>query len=96
MEYEIRTYFDELEQDDVNGFAVIGTVPSDNEYQVAEKWQRADAEDIWIQYHIPASDLQNRISDGNCETKGNLTQEQYEAVCQKVGMPTQSSNKVSA
>ena len=85
MEHEIATYFDEVESDDVHGFAIIGTVPSADEYHIAEKWYpNSDDEERWLQYHIPADTLRERLDAGKCEKVGSLSDEQFEKVCDKI------------
>jgi len=80
MEHKAKTYFAEHEDDDVKGFTIIKTVEEYDVYHVAEKWTREGAEDKWLQYEIPASQLKARISDGKCEKKATLSDEQFEKV----------------
>lgn len=99
MEYETRTYFTEHEYDDVKGFSVLAA--EDGEYHIAEKWlassaSEADSEasstpenDVWLDYWVPESDLQDRVADDLCEPKAKLTEEQFEQVCKKVGRYTE-------
>lgn len=83
MEHEIRTYFRESEEDSVTGFTIINTNDV-GEYQIAEKWNKDDADGKWIQYHVTPESLQARIEAGDCEPVGKLTDDQFEAVCEKV------------
>jgi len=84
MEHEVGTYFDEVECDDVHGFAVIGTATSAEEYHIAEKWYPNSAdEERWSQYHIPADTLRERLDAGKCEKVGPLSDEQIASVCDK-------------
>lgn len=83
MEYDERTYFDEKEYDDVKGFTVIEA--KDGRYHIAEKWLKEEGEDTWIDYWIPEGDLLGRVEGDKCEPKGQLTDDQFEAVCKMVG-----------
>lgn len=84
MEYDTRTYFAENEADDVKGFTIIDTNEESGEYHIAEKWSREDAEDTWLQYWIPEEKLIARADDGKCEAKAELSQSQYEEVCDRI------------
>jgi hypothetical protein len=85
MEYEPQTYFTEHEQDDVKGFTVL-TADESEGYHIAEKWLKEEDEgSVWMDYWIPEAQLLSRVSDGACEPKGKLTDEQYEMVCEMVG-----------
>jgi len=84
MEHEPKTYFTEHEQDDVKGFTVL--TANNDQYHIAEKWLKDGDEDaIWMDYWIPEAQLLRRVSDGACEPKAKLSDEQYEAVCEFVG-----------
>lgn len=84
MEYDTRTYFTENESDEVKGFTVIDTNEDSEEYHIAEKWSRAESEDKWLQYWIPESRLMARVEADKCEPKAELSDEQYETVCDKI------------
>lgn len=83
MEYDSRTYFTENEQNDVKGFTVLAA--DTDEYHIAEKWLKEDGNDVWIDYWIPEAQLLRRVKDGACEPKAELTDEQFEKVCELVG-----------
>ncbi len=87
MAYEARTFFGEDEKDDIKGFTVL--TESDGRYHIAEKWLATDenkaSEDKWMDYWIPADELERRHDEGLCEPKGKLTDRQFEKVCEKVG-----------
>jgi hypothetical protein len=92
MEHNERTYFTENEYDDVKGFTILST--DGNEYHIAEKWLASEAndnrsEDVWLDYWVPESDLQERVNAGFCEPKATLTEEQFEQVCRKVDWYTE-------
>lgn len=84
MEYDTRTYFDEQEEESVNGFVVIGSDEESEEYHLAEKWNREDKEAKWIQYWIPQEQLARRVEQDKCEPKAELSQKQYEKVCDNI------------
>jgi len=86
MEYDTRTYFEENDADDVKGFTIIGRDDDTGEYHIAEKWVRDSAEDTWVQYWIPEAQLMSRVNSGACSPKAALSDEQYETVCDKVGL----------
>lgn len=86
MEYDAKTFFTEHEADSVNGFVVINA--ENGRYQIAEKWLKDDGEDRWISYVVPESDLLARVESEACEPKGHVSDDQYEAVCKKAGVPT--------
>ena len=96
MSHETGTYFREHEQDDVKGFTIIGQVESADEYHIAEKWQKEEAADSWVAYHIPAASLANRVSTDKCEPVGTLSDEQFAAVCEKVDHDEVTPEKVTA
>lgn len=83
MEHEPQTYFTENEQDDVKGFTILAA--QDDQYHIAEKWLKEDGDDVWMDYWIPEAQLLSRVSDGACEPKAELTDEQFEMVCEMVG-----------
>lgn len=83
MEYDSRTYFDEIEHDDVKGFTILQG--KDGRYHIGEKWLKESGDDVWMDYWIQADDLSRRVENGDCEPKGTLTDEQFEGVCRKVG-----------
>jgi hypothetical protein len=85
MEFDKRDHFEEKAEDDVNGFTIIDTNEELETYQVAEKWLKEDG-GSWIQYNIPAEKLQGRISDEECERVGQVTDEQFDAILDNVGM----------
>ena len=102
MEYDKKTYFTENAQDDVKGFTIIGTSASEG-YHIAEKWLASDdtkgssrSEDVWVQYWIPEAQLNQRVKDGACEPKAELSEKQYEKVCDMVGMPDIADGGVTA
>lgn len=83
MEYEPKTYFDELEQDDVKGFTLLET--GDDKYHVGEKWlKQEEGEGVWMSYWIPEAQLLQRVKEGACEPKGQLSDEQFQQVCELV------------
>jgi hypothetical protein len=84
MEYQTRTYFKENEAEDVKGFTVIDTNEESGECHIAEKWSREDTQDKWLQYWIPESQLLSRVEAGKCVEAAELTDEQFEAVCEKI------------
>jgi hypothetical protein len=84
MEYEPKTYFKENEEQSVKGFTIVDTHEGDEEYLIAEKWMKGEDDGRWMQYYIPEAQLLARVEDNACEEKAELTQEQYEAVCQKI------------
>lgn len=90
MEHNEKTYFTENAQDDVKGFTIIGTSASEG-YHIAEKWLKDEGDDVWVQYWIPEAQLTQRIKDGACEPKAELSDKQYEQVCEMVGMPDKAS-----
>jgi hypothetical protein len=96
--HDTRQYFTENEYDDVKGFTVL--TASDGEYHIAEKWLKPDGDDVWLDYWVPASDLDVRVDKGHCEPKAKLTTGQFEAVCREVGWYTEqfedSSNEATA
>jgi hypothetical protein len=98
MEHNVATYFRENAEDTVKGFTVIGTVPSSDEYHIAEKWTPNDgqSDSSWVQYHIPADKLRERVESGKCEPVGQLTDEQFAAVCDKVDHEQVTPEKVTA
>lgn len=87
MEYEPKTYFTEGERDDVKGFTLLAA--KNGRYHIAEKWLATEenraTEDKWLDYWIPEDELLDRHDKGKCEPKGKLTNEQFEAVCDRVG-----------
>jgi hypothetical protein len=92
MSYERKAYFVEHEYDDVNGFIILQS--KNGMYQIAEKWFKEDdenADGVWMDYLIPKSDLQDRIDAGHCEHKAQVSDRQFEAVCEKVGWNEMSS-----
>jgi len=86
MQYDTRTYFEENGADDVKGFTIIGRDDDTEEYHIAEKWVRDSAENTWVDYYIPEAQLLSRVRDGDCKAKATLSEEQYETVCDKVGL----------
>jgi len=86
MQYDTRTYFEENGADDVKGFTIIGQDADTEEYHIAEKWVRDSADDTWVQYWIPEAQLLSRVNSGACSPKATLSEEQYETVCDKVGL----------
>jgi|APHM01.1.fsa_nt_gi hypothetical protein len=87
MEHDKQTYFTENEYDDVKGFTILAA--GEGEYHIAEKWLKDDGDDVWLDYWVPESDLLERATEGLCEAKAKLTDEQFEAVCQKVDWYTE-------
>lgn len=83
MKFDLKTYFTEHEEDNVKGFTIIGKVVEDNEYYIAEKWSK-DGDTKWADYYITEEALLARIEDKKCEKKATLTDDQYDAVCDKV------------
>lgn len=84
MEYDKRTYFAEHEEESVKGFTVIDTNESSEQYHIAEKWVAEDSPDKWMQYWIPAAQLRARVKEDKCEPKAQLTNEQYQKVCDMI------------
>lgn len=84
MEYDTRTYFEENEADDVKGFTVIDTNEDSEEYHIAEKWTKEDAENKWLHYWIPEAQLLARVEQGACKAKAQLTERQYGKVCDMI------------
>jgi hypothetical protein len=85
MEYETRTYFTEHEEESVKGFTIIGSC--DGEYHIAEKWIASNGggpDSKWVSYYVPEAQLNSRVTDGSCEPKAQLTDEQFASVCQKI------------
>lgn len=95
MEYEPKTYFTEIEQDDVKGFTILATDEKMG-YHVAEKWIRESEDSTWVQYWVPEPQLHERVKDGACKPKAKLSDEQYEQVCEYVGMPSHSERKAAS
>jgi len=89
MEYSQATYFTENEYDYTKGFTILDA--DDGIYHIAEKWLASEDEDAtpqdntWISYQVSERDLLDRIEEGHCEKKGELTDEQFAAVCEKSG-----------
>ncbi len=79
MEYDIKSFFKEHDDDEVQGFAIIET--GDGSYRIAEKWNRPDGGESWVSYWVPEAQLLARVREGQCEKVGNLTDDQYEKVC---------------
>lgn len=94
MEHEITTYFKESEEDAVKGFTIIDH--TDDGYQIAEKWVKEDADDKWLQYDVPAEQLEGRVESDKCEPVGQLTESQFAAVCENLGMEGVTPEKVLA
>lgn len=86
MEYETRTYFEENDADDVKGFTIIGRDDDTGEYHIAEKWVRSEDDSTWVQYWVSEAKLMSRVNSGACSPKAELSDEQYETVCDKVGL----------
>lgn len=86
MDYNQATYFKELEQNDVKGFTVLHTSESEG-YHIAEKWLKSEtgANDVWLDYWIPAAQLEARVEAGKCEPVGELSDKQFAQVCDLVG-----------
>jgi hypothetical protein len=95
MEHDSRTFFSEEEHDDVKGVTVLAA--DDGQYFLAEKWLREERDDVWIRYWITAEELAEREEAGHIVKKGKLTDEQFEAVCDKVEYsPEDAPEEVSA
>lgn len=94
MEYEPKTFFAEHDYEQVNGFVIIRA--ADGLYQIAEKWQKEDGKSRWISYQVPESDLMERVEQGHCEEKASVSDEQFAAVCDKSGIPTEKRPEVLA
>jgi len=98
MSYESQTYFQENEEPDVKGFTILRV--DDGECHIAEKWlagpENDNTEDKWMSYWIPESDLDERVENGDCEKVGNLTDEQFTTVCEKVGWEEYSNEQKEA
>jgi hypothetical protein len=84
--FDPKTYFAENEFDDVNGFVVMDHNEDSDRYHIAEKWQRENRDDTWLQYWIPAHTLKGRIDSDKCKPKGKIEDEQYEAVLDSLDM----------
>lgn len=89
MRFDTHTYFDEVEDESVNGFVIIDTNEQSRRYQIAEKWMAEPDEtpitqDTWITYWIPESALIDRLQAGECEKAARLSKRQYNAVVSNV------------
>jgi hypothetical protein len=85
MEYEPQTFFEEHEEDEVNGFTLLATDDSRG-YHIAEKWERESKDSVWVDYWIPAEQFESRLDNGKCSKKATLTDEQFVRVCEQVGL----------
>lgn len=89
MDYDPKAFFHENEYEYVNSFIIIEA--DDGRYRIAEKWRASEddehtkSEDVWMDYHVSESDLLTRIEDGHCSHEGHISDEQYAAVCRKIG-----------
>jgi nucleoside-triphosphatase THEP1 len=81
MRYTIPTYFEEREEDSVEGFTIIDTDENEG-YHIAEKWCR-ESDEVWMQYWVPAEELERRAREEACAPVTSLTDEQFEKVCDK-------------
>lgn len=81
MKYDIQSYFKEIADNEVTGFTIIER--RNGQYRLAEKWSRPDGDAIWQTYWIPESQLVDRTEAGLCERVGELTEEQFQQVCQE-------------
>ena len=81
MKHEIGTYFAENGDPTVPGFTIIEH--GDGQYRIAEKWKRGDGPDTWVTYWIDTAVLAERTRQGTCTEKGTVSDEQFEAICQK-------------
>lgn len=84
MEYNIKTYFEEKEDESVKGFSVIDLNQESEQYRIAEKWVRDSSDATWVQYWIPEERLLERVACDKCSPKGSLSQEQYSKIKQLV------------
>jgi len=80
MEYNIKTYFEEKDDESVKGFSVIDVNQESEQYRIAEKWVRDTAADTWVQYWIPEERLLERVSLDKCAPKGSLSADQYQKI----------------
>lgn len=79
MEYDTKTFFREHDDNRVSGFTIIEV--GDGTYRMAEKWERPLKEPVWTSYWIPEEQLNDRLDKDLCEPVGQLSDEQFEAVC---------------
>ena len=84
MRYTKGTYFVEQEDESVKGFSVIDLNKQSEQYQIAEKWKRTASPDRWITYWIPAARLLERVEEGKCQPKAQLSDKQFSQVCAKI------------
>lgn len=82
MDYDRKQYFQEHDDPTVSGFTVIDTDP-DEGYRVAEQWQRTHGNQ-WVAYWVSEDKLSERVAEGQCEAIGEVTDEQFEKICQRV------------
>lgn len=82
MSFERRQFFREYDDPTVSGFTIIDT--GEESYRIAEKWNRSDGEPVWTTYWITESKLEDRIESDGCEPVGNLTDDQFQRVCQNL------------
>lgn len=97
MDFDRKQYFTELADATVKGFTIIehsdgdheptdDSAPSGPSVRVAEKWKRSHGKK-WHAYWIPISKLEERLSEEKVEYVGDLTDDQFDQVCQKVKQP---------
>lgn len=84
MEHEPQTFFEEHEEDSVNGYTLLAT-DDKRGYHIAEKWERESGESVWIDYWIPTEQFESRLENDKCSKKATLTDDQFVRVCEKVG-----------
>lgn len=80
MEFQTKDFFKEHDDTEVNGFTIIEV--AEEQVRIAEKWERSKSP-TWTVYWIPKNRLESRCEAGACEKKGQVNDNQYEAICQK-------------
>lgn len=85
MEFNKRAFFAEKAETNVQGFIVIETSESgpgygEPSYRMAEKWNRADGDSMWVTYWIPAETLNARIERGDCAYAKDVSETQFKGV----------------
>jgi len=70
VEYEAGQQFVERHVDDVDIFTIIEVNDRSPEYRIAEEWYRDDGETTWVDYWLPAEELDRYIDDERCEPDG--------------------------
>lgn len=78
MEYNQKHYFREHGDATVDGFTIVET--SEDQYRVAEQWERND-EPMWADYWIDESELLDRIERDVVEPVGEISDDQFDKLC---------------